>query len=102
MPRLTDSSRSRAPNQSLTLASVPVQEVGATGGLYQTGQRIGASIGFAAAGSAFFATLRGGGSFADAYRSGIAVMSALIVVALLFAWIDRRRAAASAVRWKAA
>jgi MFS family permease len=82
-----------APNQSLTLAEVPVPQAGAAGGLYQTGQRIGASIGIATAGSAFFATLRGGGSFAAAYRGAIIVMSAIIVAALLLALIDRRRAA---------
>ena len=85
-----------APNQSLTLAAVPVPEAGAAGGLYQTGQRIGASIGIAAAGSAFFTTLRGGGSFTDAYRSGIIVISAITVAALILALIDRQRATAPA------
>ena len=83
-----------APNQSLTLAAVPLPQAGAAGGLYQTGQRIGASIGVAAAGSAFFATLRGGGSFAAAYRSGIIVMSAIVAGALLLALIDRHGAGA--------
>jgi MFS family permease len=87
-----------APNQSLTLAEVPIGQAGAAGGLYQTGQRIGASVGIATAGSAFFATLHGGGSFAAAYRSGIIVMSALIAAALTLAWIDRRRGKAAAVR----
>lgn len=79
----------------LTLAAVPVPQAGAAGGLYQTGQRIGASIGIATAGSAFFATLRGGGSFAGAYCSGIIVMSAIVAAALLLALIDRHRAAAT-------
>jgi EmrB/QacA subfamily drug resistance transporter len=91
-----------APNQSLTLAAVPIPEAGAAGGLYQTGQRIGASIGVAAAGSAFFATLRGGGSFAGAYRSGIIVMSAIVVAALALALIDRHYATAPAARQKSA
>jgi EmrB/QacA subfamily drug resistance transporter len=91
-----------APNQSLTLAAVPVLEAGAAGGLYQTGQRIGASIGVAAAGSAFFAALRGGGSFAGAYRSGIIVMSAIVAAALLIALIDRHRATAPAARQESA
>lgn len=91
-----------APNQSLTLAAVPVQEAGAAGGLYQTGQRIGASIGVATAGSAFFATLRSGGSFAGAYRSGIIVMSAIVAAAFLLALIDRRHATATAARQKSA
>jgi hypothetical protein len=61
-------------------------------GLLQTGQRIGASIGIAAAGAAFFTTLRGHGSFAHAYQSGIVVSSAITAAALLLALIDRRRA----------
>jgi hypothetical protein len=73
---------------------VPVPQGGAAGGLYQTGQRIGASIGVAAVGSAFYATLHGGGSFAGAYRSGITVMSAIVAAALLLALIDRHRAKA--------
>jgi MFS family permease len=87
-----------ARNQSLTLAAVPIPEAGAAGGLYQTGQRIGV----AAAGSAFFATLRGCGPFAGAYRSGIIVMSAIAVAALLLALIDRHRATARAARQKSA
>jgi MFS family permease len=81
-----------APNQALTLAEVPVPQAGAAGGLYQTGQRIGASIGVATAGSAFFATLRGGGSYADAYGSAILVMSGIITAALLLALYDHHRA----------
>ena len=60
-------------------------------GLLQIGQRIGASIGIAAAGSVFFSTLRGHGSFADAYRNGIVVTAGLTAAALLLALIDRRR-----------
>jgi len=59
--------------------------------LLQTGQRIGASIGIAAAGAAFFSTLRGHGSFADAYRNGIVVTASITAAALLLALIDRRR-----------
>jgi hypothetical protein len=43
-------------------------------------------------------TLRGGGSFASAYRSGIIVMSAIVAAALLLALIDRHCAAAPAKR----
>ena len=73
---------------------MPLPQAGAAGGLYQTGQRIGASIGVAAVGSAFLTTLRGGGSFAGAYRSGIVVMSAIVAAALLLALIDRHHATA--------
>jgi MFS family permease len=80
-----------APNQSLSLSGVPLPRAGTAAGLLQTGQRIGASIGIAAAGSAFFSTLRGHGSFADAYRNGILVTAGLTAAALLLALIDRRR-----------
>jgi len=80
-----------APNQSLSLSGVPLSRAGTAAGLLQTGQRIGASIGIAAAGSAFFSTLRGHGSFADAYRNGIFVTAGLTAAALLLALIDRHR-----------
>jgi MFS family permease len=80
-----------APNQSLALSAVPLPQAGAAGGLLQTGQRIGASIGIALAGAAFFSTLRGHGTFPEAYRSGIAVTSGITATALLLALIDRRR-----------
>jgi hypothetical protein len=80
-----------APNQSLSLSAVPLSRAGTAAGRLQTGQRIGASIGIAAAGSAFFSTLRGHGSFADAYRNGIFVTSGLTTAALLLALIDRHR-----------
>ena len=81
-----------APNQSLALSGVPLPQAGAAGGLLQTGQRIGAPIGIAVAGAAFFSTLRGHGTFPQAYRSGITVTSAITAVALLLALIDWRRA----------
>ncbi len=39
-------------------AEVPVEQAGTAGGLLQTGQRVGAAVGIAAVGSAFFATAR--------------------------------------------
>jgi MFS family permease len=80
-----------APNQGLALSGVPLSRAGTAARLLQTGQRIGASIGIAAAGSAFFGTLRGHGSFADAYRNGIFVTAGLTAAALLLALIDRHR-----------
>ena len=62
-------------------------------GLLQTGQRIGTSVGIAAAGAEFFATLRGYGLYAAAYRNGILVIAAITTVALILAVADRRRAA---------
>jgi hypothetical protein len=54
--------------------------------------RIGASNGVAIAGSASFSTLSGSGSCAAAYRSGIAVLAAIIIAAQTLALIDRHRA----------
>ena len=46
-----------SPNQTLTLAHVPVQRAGIAGGVIQTGQRIGTAAGIALVGSVYFATL---------------------------------------------
>jgi MFS family permease len=79
-----------APNQSLALSAVPLPEAGVAAGLLQTGQRVGTSIGIAAAGSAFFVSLHRHTSFADAYRSGVVVIAAITATALLLVLIDRR------------
>jgi MFS family permease len=81
-----------APNQSLALSGVPLPQADTAGGLLQTGQRIGASIGIAVADAAFFSTLRGHGTFPEAYRSGVAVTSGITATALLLALLDWRRA----------
>ena len=46
-----------SPNQTLTLASVPLQYAGSSGAIMQTGQRIGTSIGIAVITAAVFASL---------------------------------------------
>jgi EmrB/QacA subfamily drug resistance transporter len=81
-----------APNLSIALSGVPLPQAGAAGGLLQTGQRIGASIGVAVAGAAFFGTLHGHGTFPDAYRNAIVVISGITATALMLAFIDWRRA----------
>jgi hypothetical protein len=78
-----------APNQALTLSEVPVERAGTAGGLLQTGQRVGAAVGIAAVGSAFFAAVASNhGNFADAYQHGIIVALVFVVAALLIAVID--------------
>ncbi|MGH8962190.1 MAG: MFS transporter [Jatrophihabitantaceae bacterium] len=91
-----------APNQTLTLSQVPVERAGTAGGLLQTGQRIGAAIGIAAVGAAFFAQVAGpgAGDYADAFEHGIYVAIAFVLAALgitlVDIYIDRaRRPAAS-------
>lgn len=79
-----------SPNQALTLSAVPVEQAGAAGGLLQTGQRVGAAIGIAAAGSVFFARVSAthGQGWDDAYRDGLLVATAFVAAALLVALVD--------------
>ncbi|MGN6606311.1 MAG: MFS transporter [Jatrophihabitans sp.] len=78
-----------APNQALTLSEVPVRRAGTAGGLLQTGQRIGAAVGIAAVGSAFFSALASSrGDFADAYQRGILIALIFVVAALVAAALD--------------
>jgi EmrB/QacA subfamily drug resistance transporter len=78
-----------APNQALTLSQVPVRRAGTAGGLLQTGQRLGAAIGIAAAGSTFFAALASTrGDFSIAYERGITVAVCFVAAALFVALID--------------
>lgn len=70
-----------SPNQTLTLSAVPVAEAGAAGGMLQTGQRIGASIGIAAVGSAH-------GIYAAAFQHALLVNIMFVLAALAAAIID--------------
>ena len=79
-----------SPKQAITLSEVPVPRSGTGGGLLQVGQRIGAAVGVAAAGSVFFAHVAasGGRDFSGAYTRGMLVASAFVVAALLLALVD--------------
>jgi EmrB/QacA subfamily drug resistance transporter len=78
-----------APNQALTLSDVPVARAGTAGGLLQTGQRLGAAIGIAAVGSAFFSRLASTrGDYAAAFERGVEIMLIFIVSSLLVAVAD--------------
>ena len=78
-----------APNQALTLSDVPVERAGTAGGLLQTGQRLGAAIGIAAVGSAFFSRLASThGDYAAAFERGVEIMLAFIAASLLVALSD--------------
>ncbi|MFD1506332.1 MFS transporter [Georgenia yuyongxinii] len=86
-----------SPNQALTLDEVPVAQGGTAGGVLQTTQRIGTSVGVAVVTSVFFATLaRGGGAgpahgYGVAFQVGLRVTLALIGVALVVAVVDALR-----------
>ncbi|MDI1464576.1 MFS transporter [Catellatospora sp. KI3] len=78
-----------APNQTLTLAEVPVAGAGSASGVLQTGQRIGAAVGIAAIGAIFFAGLAASqGDYAAAFRHGLLLTIAFVLAALVVALID--------------
>jgi EmrB/QacA subfamily drug resistance transporter len=94
-----------SPNQTLTLADIPVTEGGVAGSMAQVGQRVGTAVGVAAASSIFFATLfrEGPGNpdnvmiYHDGFRNAFFVTLGLLGVALVIGLLDllrRKRAAA--------
>jgi len=92
-----------SPNQTLTLAEIPVTEGGVAGSMAQVGQRVGTAVGVAAASSLFFATLYRevpGADMVDTYhegyRNGFLVTLALVLVALVIGLLDLRRRAKAA------
>jgi EmrB/QacA subfamily drug resistance transporter len=78
-----------SPNQTLTLAEVPVAEAGSAGAVLQTGQRIGTATGIAAVGALFFASLAGNhGDWAVAFRHALWVTVGFVLIALAVAVAD--------------
>jgi EmrB/QacA subfamily drug resistance transporter len=76
------------PNQTLTLAEVPVERAGSAGGVLQTSQRMGSAVGIAAVGSVFFASVATYGNYALAFRHALLVAIAFVLVALVAAVAD--------------
>jgi EmrB/QacA subfamily drug resistance transporter len=87
-----------SPNQTLTLAEIPVTEGGTAGSMAQVGQRVGTAVGVAAASALFFATIYRESAgpatdlqfYHDAYRNGMFVALGLLVVALVIGLFDLR------------
>ncbi len=78
-----------APNQTLTLAAVPIARAGSAAAVVQMGQRIGTAIGIAAVGAMFFASLASTrGDFQVSFERGLAVSIGFIVIALVIGLID--------------
>lgn len=84
-----------APNQTLTLADIPVKQGGLAGSVGQLGQRIGAAVGTAVGLALFYATIyREDGSaaqsvvFHDAYGFGMIAVGLFIAVAFVIAVVD--------------
>lgn len=84
-----------SPNQTLTLAQVPVRGGGSAAGVLQTAQRIGSSVGIAAVGSVFFATVASSrGDWALGFRNALWVAVAFVATALAVAILDLLTASA--------
>jgi MFS family permease len=79
-----------SPNQALTLMDVPLSYAGSSGAIMQTGQRIGTSVGIAMITAAVFWALDGSSSWHVATAVGFGVISAVVALALAFAYKDQR------------
>ena len=78
-----------SPNQTLTLAEVPVERAGSAGAVLQTGQRIGTAVGIAVVGAVFFNRLAAtGNDWSSALRTALLVTIGLVLVALAAAVAD--------------
>jgi MFS family permease len=86
-----------SPNQTLTLAEVPVHEGGLAGSMGQLGQRIGTAIGTAITLSLFYAAVLAAPDdrpvvavYQDAYDRGLVAVGAFLLLALLTGLWDLR------------
>jgi len=80
-----------SPNQTLSLADVPLEYAGAAGGILQTGERIGASIGIAVITGLTFRVSHSSG-WEVAAQAGLLAVVATIAVSAGVAVIDLRLA----------
>ena len=81
-----------SPNQALTLAEVPLQYAGSSGGIMQTGQRIGTSVGIAVVTALAFGVL-GVSNWAVAFNVGFVAIIVIVSLALIVAYVDLRHRA---------
>ena len=81
-----------SPNQTLSLVDVPLEYAGAAGGILQTGERIGTSIGIAAITGLTFRISHSSG-WDVAAQAGLLAVVAAIAVSAAVAAIDLRLAA---------
>lgn len=79
-----------SPNQALTLADVPIRYAGSSGGIMQTGQRIGTSAGIALITAMTFAVLSKSG-WTVAFIIGFSGVFAIISISLAVAYKDLRQ-----------
>lgn len=78
-----------SPNQTLTLEQVPLAYAGSSGGIMQTGQRLGTAVGFAVITAATFSTLAVA-SWSMAVSVGFGLIAVMVVAALVVAIKDQR------------
>lgn len=78
-----------SPNQTLTLAEVPLEYAGSSGAIMQTGQRIGTSVGIAMITAAVFASLARW-SWSIAVVIGFGLIALVVLAALAMAFKDQR------------
>ncbi|HEY0215682.1 MAG TPA: MFS transporter [Cellulomonas sp.] len=83
-----------SPNQTLTLAHVPLERAGVAGSMLQVGQRIGSALGVALALSTYYAALSSGTEGGSAAGRALLVTVVLVALSLVVAVVDmvqRRR-----------
>ncbi|MEH0109221.1 MFS transporter [Tersicoccus sp. MR15.9] len=78
-----------SPNQTLTLAEVPLEYAGSAGGIMQTGQRVGTSVGIAVITAAAF-TVLGSGGWSTAISTGFGLVAVVLIGALAVGFADER------------
>ncbi len=78
-----------SPNQTLTLAEVPLEYAGSSGGIMQTGQRIGTSVGIAVITAVSFTVLPRS-DWAQAITAGFGLIGLVVLSALAVGVLDLR------------
>ena len=81
-----------SPNQTLALSEVPLKYAGSAGGVMQTGQRVGTSVGIAMITAVAFGVISSHG-WAAGITAGLGVVVLVILVALAVALVDMRHRA---------
>ncbi len=79
-----------SPNQALTLADVPLQYAGSSGGIMQTTQRIGTSTGIAVITAIAFAVLSVS-NWSVAFNVGFGAIAVVVLLALVVGYVDLRQ-----------
>ncbi|TDP63583.1 EmrB/QacA subfamily drug resistance transporter [Bradymonas sediminis] len=80
-----------SPNQTLTLDEVPVRYAGSSGGIMQTGQRIGATVGISILTATAFASYHATNDWSQAFIAGLVVALIITLAATAVAYIDQRQ-----------